>query len=198
MLAGEPGCRIAGAADTLGLGLGQRALGEIRQFEIVEEEVEELLARQHEAERILAVALARSARPSAALFRRPRNMIAFAELLVAGQHHVPRAAAALKRRLVQPVERNFDLAAFKNITDVLGLGRFLHRALHQCLGAAKKFLAVLEALASGIEASIDDLHCRPCSICSVQICAQVCPLLRQLACFTRMYHSTSRRTWRSV
>ena len=51
--------RIAGALKPLAFGFGELALGEIRQFEIVEEQVDEFVARQHEAEIVLAVALAR-------------------------------------------------------------------------------------------------------------------------------------------
>ena len=58
MLAGEPDDRIAGAADRVMLGLGEPPLGEVGQLEIVEEHVEEFLARQDEAERVLALALA--------------------------------------------------------------------------------------------------------------------------------------------
>ena len=43
--------------------LGQLSLGEIGQFQIVQEQVDELVAAENEPERIFAVALARAACP---------------------------------------------------------------------------------------------------------------------------------------
>jgi len=51
---GRPGGGVAGAAERCGIGAGQPLLGEVRQFEIVEEQVEIFLARQHETEIVLA------------------------------------------------------------------------------------------------------------------------------------------------
>jgi hypothetical protein len=39
---------------------GQLALGQIGQFQVIEEQVDELVAAEHEAERVLAVAFARA------------------------------------------------------------------------------------------------------------------------------------------
>ena len=58
MLAGEPDVRVAGALDAFALGLRDLALGKIGQLEIVEEQVDELVAAEHEAEGVLAVAFA--------------------------------------------------------------------------------------------------------------------------------------------
>ena len=63
---------------------------------------------------------------------------------------------------------------------------FVHRLLHQRLGPAQEALAVGEALAARIQAAVDDVH------------GHVLHPAAQPACFTRMYHSTSRRTCRSV
>ena len=124
---------------------------------------------------------------------RARDDVAFDELLVARQHRVARAAFGAETRLVHPIERDRDLAALQNILDVPAFGGFLHRALNQGLGAAQEPLAVFQALAAWIQPPIDDEHRHYAH-------PQFVALLRppQPACFTRMYHSTSRRTWRSV
>ena len=45
--------------DALAFGLGQLSFRQVRQFEIVEEQIDEFVPAQHKAERILAVAFAR-------------------------------------------------------------------------------------------------------------------------------------------
>src|SRR4029077_3416074 len=137
------------------------AFGEVRQFEIVEEQVDKFITAQNETERIFAVALTRGGRSSAA-FTRTRKHIAFDEFLVSGKHHVASAAFAAKARLVHPVERNADLAAFQDIPDVAALGRFLDGALNQRLVTAQEPLAVLQAFTTRIQAPIDDEHSHFC------------------------------------
>ncbi len=166
--------------DALAFRFGKLSLGKIRQFEIVKEQVDEFIAAQNKPERILAVALSRLGRLAPA-FAGTRQHVAFDELLVAGKHHVAGAALAAKTRLIHAVERNADLAAFQNVLDVAILRGFLDGASNQRLGAAQKTLAVFETLATRIQTPINDVHGRPRS-------------RPQPACFTRMYHSTSRRT----
>jgi len=84
-----------------------------------------------------------------------------------------------KARLIHPVERNADLAAFQDIPDVAAFGRFLDGAQNQRLGTAQEPLAVLQAFTTRIQAPIDDVHSHCC-------------IPPQPTCFTRMYHSTSR------
>jgi hypothetical protein len=50
----------------LAFGLGELALGEVGQFEIVEEKVDKFVAAQNEAERIFAIAFAGIGRYAAA------------------------------------------------------------------------------------------------------------------------------------
>jgi hypothetical protein len=170
--------------------LDQPALRHLRQFEVVEEQVEELLARQDEAELVLAravrAALAAAAAPAA---RRAGDLVARAVLLVARQHVVADAAVAVvEGRLADAVQRDRHLASRVGAADApLGRG-VAHRVLHQRLGAAQEALAVREAAAARVEAAIEDLHSRLSREGSGP----------QPACLTRMYHSTSRRTWRSV
>ena len=66
---GRAGHGVAGAPQPLRLRHRQPALGEVGQFEVVEEDVEEFLARQHEAELVLAAAALAGPGAAAALAR---------------------------------------------------------------------------------------------------------------------------------
>ena len=90
----------------LALDLGQLALGEIGQFEIVEEQVEELVAGEHEAERVLAVAVAAPPRPAAAAAGGRGSMSPSTNFLLPGStmSRVPPSAA--EARLAHAVERD--------------------------------------------------------------------------------------------
>src|SRR5882757_1008379 len=97
------------------LGLGQAALGEIGQLQVVEKDIQELLAGEDKTKRVLALAFAGLLGPAAALVR-TRQQVALDELLVAGEHVVAHPAlAAAKARLVHPVKRNADLAALQHV-----------------------------------------------------------------------------------
>ena len=150
------GC-VTGPADALVFHLGKLSLGEIGQFQVVKEQVDEFFAAQDKPECILAVALTRTTCFSATLAG-TRKHVAFDELLVSGQHHIAGAAFATEARLVHPLDRNTHLSAFQDVLDVPVLRRFLHRALHQRLGPAKEALAVLQTLAARIQAPIDDMN----------------------------------------
>ena len=152
------GGRVAGALQPFAFGLRQLPLGEIRKLQVVEEQVDEFLAGQHEAERVLTVALSRLLRLAATALVRARQNVTFDKLLVAGQHHVAGAALATKARLIHAVEGDGNLAAFQHILDVAILRRLLDRALDQRLGPSQEALAVLQALAARIKAPIDDVH----------------------------------------
>src|SRR5450755_1089419 len=170
---------ITGAAKSLALRISQLALGKIRQFEIVKEQVDKFFAGQNEPERIFTVAFARRGSSSAA-FPRTGKDVAFGEFLVSGKHHVADAAFAVKARFIHPVKGDTDLAALQDIPDVTVLRRFLDCTLNQRLGATQKTLAVLQAFAARIQPPVYDVHSHSC-------------IPPQPACFTRIYHSTSRR-----
>src|ERR1700726_797424 len=153
----------------LAFGLGKLALGEVGQFEIVEEQVDKFVAAQNEAERIFAIAFAGISRSAAAFTPRTRQPVAFDELLVAGKHHVAGAAFAVKARFVHSIEGNADLAALQDILDVAVLGGLLDGALNQRLGTAQKTMAVLQALAAWIQSPIDDMHGHPCICLSLSL-----------------------------
>src|SRR5205823_14304111 len=154
---GRAGRRVARTANALAFDLGQLSLGEIGQFQVVQEQVNKLVATENEAERIFTVALACTGALATARVR-PRENIAFDELLVSRQHHVARAALATKLRLVHGIDGDADLAAFQDILDVPVLRRFLHRPLNQRLRATQKALAILETLATRIQAPVDNVN----------------------------------------
>src|SRR5262249_48374873 len=116
-ICGRSGRSVNGALNAFALGLGNLWLGEIRELEVVAEEIDEFVAAQHEAEGVLAVAFAwtgalRAALPGA------RQIVALDELLVPGQHHVARAAFAAEARLVHAVERDRDLTTLQDVLDI--------------------------------------------------------------------------------
>src|SRR5712692_4809976 len=141
---GRAGGRVAGPAKPLAFGFSELPLGEIRQFEIVEEQVDKFIAAQNEPECIFAVAFTRPGGFSAA-FAGTRKHVTFDEFLVTGKHHVARSAFAAKARLTHPLEWDADLAAFQDILDVAALGRLLDGSLNQRLGTPQEALAVLKA-----------------------------------------------------
>ena len=104
------------------------------------------------------------------------------ELLVAGQNVIALAdfAREMELRFADAVGRDRDRPALARVGDRALGHRLVDRPLDLGAGATKKPLAVAEALVARVETAVDELrHGYP-------------------ALFTRMYHSTSRRTWRSV
>ena len=153
--------RIAGPGHALDRGGGEAPLDQVGQFEVVEEEVEIFLLCQNEAEFVLArpVRRALGARPAAARGV-TRDGVTFEELLVARQQAfaLPAGRGAPEARLAHPVERDPDLAALVEVLDAPLLAALAHGLLDERLGAAEEALAVRQALSSGIEASVDDMH----------------------------------------
>ena len=117
IFARRAGRGVTRPADAFAFHLGKLALGQVGQFQVVEEQIDEFLAAQDEAECILAVALTRATGLAAALAG-ARQHVAFDELLVSGQHHVAGAALATETRFVHPLDRDGDLPALQDILDV--------------------------------------------------------------------------------
>ena len=119
------------------------------------------LLREDEAKVVLAASIGTALRSApAAPAWRPRDRVAFDELLIAGQNVVPDAAArrSVEARLPHPIERDGNLPALLDVLDVALLGPIAHGAADEGLGAAQEALAVGEALAARIEASVNDVH----------------------------------------
>jgi hypothetical protein len=141
------------------LGLGEPPLGKVRQFEIVEEKIEEFLAGEGEAERIL-VAFPHAAVPaSSPTFGGPWKNVALHEVFISGEHKVPNAAGPpVESRLVHPVKRDADFSAFQDTADIAALRTLTDGALHQCPSTPEEPLPILEALAARVQAPVDDVH----------------------------------------
>src|SRR5258707_207379 len=158
-------------------GFSELPLGEIRQFEIVEEQVDKFIAAQNEPECIFAVAFTRPGGFSAT-FAGTRKHVTFDEFLVSGKLHVARSAFAAKGRFIHPVEWDADLAAFQDIPDVAVLRGLLDGALNQRLGTTQEALAVLQAFTTRIQAPINDVHCHSCIRLLSQLASRACTIRR--------------------
>ena len=148
------------------LGVDHAALRQIRKFQVLEEQIDELVARQGEAEIVLALAVRAAlgtAATAAAL--RTRDGVAFDVLLVAWQQMVADAAApaAMERRFVHALRRQRDLARLVGVLDAAAGRAFVHRLADQRLGAAHEPLPVGQILATGVETAVDDVHYGACS-----------------------------------
>ena len=138
----------------------QVQLDHVGQFEILEEQVEELFARQHEAEIVLAVAvaglaLAGTARAAlAAGFRQP---VAGDEFLVARQDMVAPATAGrvLEARLGRALDRNAHRMVAVDVSDLAGRDLVVDDALEFVARPPQEALAIAQALVLRIQAPID-------------------------------------------
>ena len=109
------------------LGFGQPPLGEVRQFQILEKDVEKFLASKHETETVLAIAFARLFRSPAAPVPGGLGMMSpSTKALVARQDLIAdvRLRPLAEARLSQAVNRQGDLAAVEHISDITALQRF--------------------------------------------------------------------------
>ena len=170
------GSRITGPLDAFTLRFGQFPLGEVRQLQVVEEQVDEFVPAQHEPKRIFAVAFARIARLAAAFFAGTRQDVTFDELLVSRKHHVARAALAAKARLIHAVERNADLSALQHILDVAVLRRFLDRTSNKRFGTTQEPLTILKTLAARIEPPVNDVHDHRCIRLLSRLASRACTI----------------------
>ena len=173
------------------LGVDHPALGQVGQFEVFEEQVDEFVARQREAEIVLALAVRAAFRAAAARAAlRARDGVALDVLLVAGQQMVADAAAArcggtTARARPAPAATTSPPSS---ASLMLRLAELSCTALRiSALARRMKRCRLARLLPPGL-AAVDDVH------------ELACPgeAFVYPACFTRMYHSTSRRTWRSV
>ena len=118
------------------------------------------------------------------------DLVARHELLVARQDALAVAAVrgVAEARLADALGRDRDLAAIAGVGDPAAVDRLVDRVLDLRAGAPEEALAVAKALVLGIQPPVDqEWHRLPRAW-----------YLPHPALLTRMYHSTSRRTWRSV
>jgi len=129
------------------------ALGQIRQFQVFQEQIDELVTREGKAEVVLAIAVRTAFRPApsaAALW--PWDGVAFDVLLVARQQMIAQAAGrtAVQGGLVHPLRRQRDLASLISVLDAAAGRAFVHRLADKRLGSAHEPLPIGEVLAAGI------------------------------------------------
>ena len=96
------------------------------------------------------------------------------------------AAAVVEHRLDDPAHRDRHLFAVLDIGDLALAQGVLHRRLDLGAGTRQKPLPVAETLALGVGPAVDNVHRLPSTLGAIR---GTYPAL-----FTRMYHSTKRRT----
>ena len=175
-LGGEAGAGRLGRFFVLDLGLQQ-----IRQFQILEEHVQEFLLGEGEDEFVIALAVGTSVAAAGLAGRALGDQVAGHEFLVAGRHAVTAAVIAgeAEGRLAHGLGADLDpLAAFD-----LGHPALLHGVAHRLadvgLGAADEALAVAKALAFRVQTAVDDVHGRPLTFLVLTHCDSCPGLLRQ-------------------
>jgi hypothetical protein len=150
--AGANGCR---RAHVLELGLD-----EVRELQILEEQIEKFLLRQDEDEIILAMPVRRAMRAaSASALGRFRDRIADDIALIAGKDEIARPVSPqMEGGLVQALGADTDFLAAFDFGDLPALQRLIYRVANILPSAAKKTLAVAEALLLRVQTAVDDVH----------------------------------------
>ncbi len=135
----------------------QVLLDQIRQFEVLEINVEEFIAGQGKGEGVFAFAVIRRLLAAfARALRRFLDFIARREVLVAGKYLLPISAGrrVVEPRLRDPLRRDGDRFAFVDIRDAAVLDRIADDFLDLLARAAHEPLAIAEVLVLGVEASV--------------------------------------------
>ena len=201
----------------------QLDLDQVRQLQVVEEQIEELVLGQREGEIVLALAVGTAlAAASASAALRFGNLVADLVLLVARQHVVAlaRVAPEAEGGLAQALGADRDLLGALGLGDLARLERILDRLAN--LGLARdagKRWRLPRLLAFGLRRRSTICICStrwampPAVLRTRFSAAEVPPAARgqdlairrarpargdQLDFLTRMYHSTRRRTCRGV
>jgi hypothetical protein len=154
---------VAGAPGAFHRHVAEPRALQVRQLEIVEEQRQELVARQHEGELVAAFALARLVALRAALARpalRPLDRVARHELAVAGQHEVAvaRLLVVVQVRFLQAAAGDRDAPAAPHVLDRAFGELVVGRALDLVLEPAHEPFAVDRAAPGRVGAPVDDPH----------------------------------------
>ena len=159
--------RIAGALRLEGGGFLQVGLDQVRQLQVLEEEVQELLAGQGEGELVLALAaVAGFLAAAAAAAGRLVDAVARGELLVAREDALPPSALGIvvEARLADALGRDRDRLAGADVGDLAVLQGLVDGVLDLGPGPAHEALAVDQALVLGIKAPVDEVAHGPRSL----------------------------------
>src|SRR6185437_13961935 len=110
-IGGRPGDRIAGAVPSDGFGVDDPPLREVWKLQILQEQIDELVAGEGEAEIVLTLAVRAAFRSAAPAALWPRDRIAGDVFLVAGQQVVadPAGRAAVQGRFMHTLRGQHDL-----------------------------------------------------------------------------------------
>ena len=150
---------VAGAHELLVLGLGDGGSHQVGQLEVLEEDVQELVARQREDEVVYAfpgAGLAAATAPAATL--RSRDLVAAHELLVSGMDRLPVTAHPVaKARFGDVLGWNLDVTALGHVGDGALGDHALDRAPDVLLVAAHEALAVHRALVAAVQAPVNQV-----------------------------------------
>src|SRR5262249_22187882 len=157
------GRSVGGEASAVGLELGrlgERGACQVRQRQVVEEDLHELFLGEMEDEIVLALArvarLAAAASASAAL--RPLDAVALHVVLVARVDHLSLATLAVPEdRLVDVLLPDVDALALGDVTDAATVDCALHRLPDLILVTAQEALAVADGLVLARQPPVDDL-----------------------------------------
>ena len=154
-IVGRPGCRVAGPHHFLLVAAQEDVAFQPRQLQVVEENLQELLARECKDEVVLGLAGACLAAVPPAILR-TRNAVAFHELAIAGRDDLAIAAGPMaKDRLGNVLARNPDVAALLHVLHG-ALGQdIVHRPADLLAVAAQKAGAIDGALVSAVLAPVD-------------------------------------------
>jgi hypothetical protein len=135
-------------------------LGEVGEFKVVKEKVEEFVAGQSEAEIVLTLPIVATGRAAAPAAGGSVDRVAFDEALVAGQDMImhPAFPRASEAGLANTIGWDRDFPSPLEIGDVPISCGLAHGPLNLRLGAAKEALAVRQTLAPWVEAPVDDVH----------------------------------------
>ena len=191
--------RVTGAPHSFFLSADHSSLGEIGQFQVIQKNAQKFVAGKNKSECILLIVLGThgAAGIFLAVFRAVYE-IAFNIFAIAWQDYIATVAPhMLEIRLPRAFRRDRNFAGPFQVADGSISRGVANRALHHFLCAPQEALTIFKALASRIQAAIDNAH----GSHHLPVVARVlfsAARHDQLACFTRMYHSTRRRTCRSV
>jgi hypothetical protein len=179
------GRAVAGEAGAVALplrGLGQLGADQVRQGQVLEEDLHELLLAQAEDEIVLPFAgvagLAAAGATAPLTPLRALDAVTGHVLLVAGVHHLAFAAGAVvEHRLAHILLGDVHVLAALQVADAAPIDRPAHRFLDLLLVAAQETFTVADRLVLAGKPAIDDLlHDSPwtldavCAVDSARIC----------------------------
>src|SRR5690606_37920474 len=159
-IGGDAGAGVSGPTPGDRGDLLEVGLDEIRKLQVLEEDVEELLARQSELELVLAIAaIARLAAAAAPALGRLLHAVADDELLVPGKDAltVTPGRGVAKLRLADSLRRDGNGLAIGRIRDAAVADGAVHHLLDLPSRPAHEALAIAEVLVLRVRTAVDEM-----------------------------------------